>query len=100
MSYERTKVSDGKMIYHLTALDNIESIIRHGLLCRENINPITDVADQEIIEKRRVMGLLSYVPFHFFVKNPFDGAVIKNHFDTKFVYLSVYRSDAKKITGV
>ncbi|MDR3327696.1 MAG: DUF4433 domain-containing protein [Prevotellaceae bacterium] len=96
MKYERTKVSDGKMLYHLTALDNIESIIEKGLLCREIITPVTDVADEEIIEKRKTLGLLSYVPFHFFAKNPFDGAVIKAYPETKFVYLTVYRLDAEK----
>jgi hypothetical protein len=96
MSYRQGKVSEGKMLYHLTALDNMESIIKNGLLCRETITPITDVADEEIIEKRKALGLLSYVPFHFFVKNPFDGAVIKAHPETKFVYLTVYRSDAQK----
>jgi hypothetical protein len=96
MDYKQTKVSEGKMLYHLTALDNIESIIKKGLLCRETITPVTDVADQEIIEKRKALGLLSYVPFHFFAKNPFDGAVIKAYPETKFVYLTVYRSDAQK----
>jgi len=96
MDYKRIKISEGKLLYHLTALDNVESIIKNGLLCREIIRPITDVADPEIIEKRRELGLLSYVPFHFFAKNPFDGAVIKKHPETKFVYLTVYRKDAQR----
>jgi len=53
MDYKRIKISEGKLLYHLTALDNVESIIKNALLCREIINPITDVADPKIIEKRR-----------------------------------------------
>jgi hypothetical protein len=74
----------------------MESIVKNGLLCREIVTPVTDVADKEIIEKRKALGLLIYVPFHFLAKNPFDGAVIKAHPKTKFVYLTVYRSDAQK----
>ncbi|MBR3771618.1 MAG: DUF4433 domain-containing protein [Clostridium sp.] len=56
---------------HLTGIENIENIIREGLLSRSSLlsrNQIfEDVADPEIIRFRREHGLNDYVPFHFFL---------------------------------
>ena len=46
--------SQGKLLYHITHIDNIPSILKYGLLSREelkNLNNIAfkDIADQDII---------------------------------------------------
>lgn len=46
-------IKDGKLLYHLTKLKNLESIIQNGLLSREAVLKkrllFQDVADKEII---------------------------------------------------
>ena len=60
---------EGKLLYHLTELKNLESIIDFGLvprkILRENTVTFGDVADPEIIRKRESLGLDGYIPFHF-----------------------------------
>lgn len=87
---------DGKLIYHLTSLDNLESIFTNGLLCRENLKDFIDVADKDIIEHRKEKELNNFVPFHFFALNPFDGKVQKVHDKKKFVLITLERTYAKK----
>lgn len=89
-------IKDGKLIYHLTALDNLESIIKNGLKPREEINSNIDIADPKILEKRDGLGLLCMVLFHFFTKTPFDGAVRKSHEDINFIYICIRRETAKE----
>ena len=74
--------SEGKLIYHITHINNLPSILKVGLLSRKKLlrNPslsFTDIADSEILSKREQYkeALSQYVLFHFFAKNPFDGAV-------------------------
>lgn len=91
----------GKLLYHLTDFTNLESIIKNGLLPRYNLMNnkslnFEDVADQEIIDFRRHVELDKYVPFHFFVKNPFDGKVQKNYPLVNFIYICITRNLAKK----
>ena len=89
----RTLVRMQKLIYHLTALENMESIFRNGLLARTAIKTtFIDIADQTIIEKRRELGILNCVPFHLFFQNPFDGRVQKDNMDKIFVYIAIWRS--------
>ena len=51
------KPSEGKLLYHITHLNNMPSIFKHGLLSRcqlrqnSNLN-FVDIADQEILAKR------------------------------------------------
>lgn len=91
-----------KLLYHLTALDNLESIIKNGLMSRNNIKQFSfiDIADPEIIGKRNLkLALNDYVPFHFYMGTPFDGRVFldnnNNGVKKKFIYLCVWRSYAK-----
>lgn len=93
---------EGKLLYHLTAMDNLESIIKNGLMSRNNVShhSFVDIADQEIIGKRdSKLALNDYVPFHFYMGNPFDGRVFlnnnSNEIKKKFVYLCVRRAFAK-----
>lgn len=94
-------IEDNTLIYHLTALDNFESILENdGLLPRNYIDfNIEDIADQDIIRERRRINnidLLDYVPFHFFVHNPFDGAVFKNNTSISFIYITIKRVLARE----
>ena len=88
-------IKDITQFYHLTSLNNIEGIIRDGLLPRESLCEFENIADPKIIEKRNELNLNNMVPFHFFIHNPFDGRVMKDHPDMEFVYLCIYRSYAK-----
>ncbi len=89
---------DKKLVYHLTAVSNLESVRKHGLLSRRELRAkeilFTDVADDEILSLRQPFELDGMVPFHFFSKNPFDYAVTRTRPKDRFVLISVYRSFA------
>lgn len=89
---------EGKLLYHLTRLENLESIIENGLVSRsillENDAEFEDIANTEIINKRTQMGLDRYVPFHFHPYSSFDVAV-KNTYDEEFIYICITRELAK-----
>lgn len=89
-------IKNQKLLYHLTSLDNLESILLYGLLARTYIDDFDDVADVEIIDFREKTNLTQYIPFHFFAKNPFDGRVQKNYPGKEFIYICVSRDFAKR----
>lgn len=95
MQYRSRDPKDGKLIYHLTAASNFPGILSKGLLSRNQISPNVDIADSEIITKRGELGLLDYVPFHFFAKNPFDGIVQKKIEGHDFIYITLWRTQAR-----
>lgn len=84
-----------KLLYHLTAIDNVESILRVGLQPRAQLNSFADVANPEIIENRNIHGLQNFVPFHWFARNPFDGRVQQDHPKRTFVLFTVRRTLAQ-----
>lgn len=86
-----------KLIYHLTGLQNLPSILERGLRPRANLANFVDVADQDIITDRRRLRLERFVPFHFFAKNPFDGRVQHDHPEKRFVLIAVERSKAHSL---
>lgn len=93
-------VKDGKLLYHLTKLKNLDSIIKNGLLARcyvkdNNIN-FSDIADSEIISKRSIYGLDKYIPFHFHPYSSFDYAVKSNNKFDEFIYICIDRSLARE----
>ncbi|MCL6220436.1 DarT ssDNA thymidine ADP-ribosyltransferase family protein [Zunongwangia pacifica] len=91
-----TNPKDGKLLYHLTALDNIESILEKGLLPREKIDfDFLDVADKEILKDRKKFDLSEYTPFHFFCPTPFSGAAQIAQEDSEFVYIAITRKLAE-----
>ncbi len=91
-----TPPSQGKLLYHITHIDNIQSILKYGLLSRnklENLKSVIfkDIADQDIIEKRKEQLLQNYVLFHFFSKNPFDGNVCQKYGSENMAIIAIYR---------
>jgi hypothetical protein len=91
-----TSPKNGKLLYHFTALSNLEAILSYGLISRENVKTFDDVADNKIIEHRQSIGLNNYVPFHFFAGTPFDGSVQCSFPEKAFVYITIQRSFAEK----
>lgn len=93
------KIKEGKMLYHLTQLSNLDSIISHDLVSRSTLEQqgvlFSDVADSEIMRKRRSFGLHTYIPFHFHPYSSFDVAV-KNSYNEDFVYICISRMFARR----
>lgn len=89
----------GKLLYHLTKLDNLNSILQHGLLPRKSVKNsnlcFSDVANQDIISKRTQLGLDIYTPFHFHPYSSFDVAVKNTYSDETFIYICISRDVAK-----
>jgi hypothetical protein len=97
MSIENIKTR--KLLYHLTRLSNLDSILEHGLVSRKLVKDndvrFFDVADQEIITKRTELGLDEYIPFHFHPYSSFDVAVKNTYADEEFIYICISRENAK-----
>lgn len=88
-------IKNGKLLYHLTALTNMESILRDGLKPRFSLNEnFKDVAEQDIIEFRNKNNISNLVPFHFFSGTPFAGRVQIDYPDEEFVYITLHRNVA------
>lgn len=89
----------GKLLYHLTKLDNLESIIKYGLLPRKKVIEqkinFGDIANPEIISKRTELGLDAYTPFHFHPYSAFDVAVKHTYQEQDMIYLCFDRELAR-----
>lgn len=61
---------DSKLLYNLTALENLDTIFQKGLLSRAALSDevFEDVADAEILNSRQAHGLEQFVPFHFLLE--------------------------------
>ena len=55
-----------------------------------------DIADSSIVEKREELGILQYVPFHFFEPTAFTGAVYNSHPKRKFCCITISREYAQQ----
>lgn len=86
-------IKNQQLLYHITDIQNIVSILRHGLIPRRLLNNFVDIADPGILQIRATLNLDTMVPFHFFAKNPFDGRV-QSDLDGEFVYITVRRNYA------
>jgi len=94
------RIQDGKLLYHVTAVENLENIFKYNLLSREdalskNLLKV-DIADSEIIKKRKELNILNYIPFHFFEPTAFTGAVFNNNPDKAFCSITILRSFAQQ----
>ena len=90
--------SKGKLLYHITHIDNIPSILLYGLTPRkklqeDGVHGFKDIADHEILSKREgyKKALSGYVPFHFYARNPFDGAVCKKYGAENMAIITIKR---------
>ncbi len=87
------------LLYHLTKLSNLESIIEYGLLPRREVIQqrirFGDIADVEIISKRQELGLDRYTPFHFHPYSAFDVAVKNRYRGEDMIYLCIRRQTAR-----
>ena len=87
------------LLYHLTKLSNLESIIKHGMLPRRKVIEqrlrFGDIADAQIISKRQELGLDIYTPFHFHPYSAFDVAVKHTYRNEDMIYLCITRRKAQ-----
>ena len=90
-------VKNKKLLYHLTRLDNMESIIMNGLQPRRLLKnkDFFDVADANILDKRELLQLDQFVPFHSHPYSAFDVAVKHTYANEKFVYICIKRALAE-----
>lgn len=92
-------VRDKKLLYHLTKVKNMETIINFGLLPRRYLLRhdmfFGDVADPQIISKREELELDKYTPFHFHPYSAFDVAVKNTYSTDRFVYICIKRALAE-----
>ncbi len=58
-------IREQKLLYHLTSIENLSSIFHNGLRPRAQLDTLADVADAQILSKRKTLGLERYVPFHW-----------------------------------
>lgn len=90
---------DGKLLYHLTSADNLDSILKNGLLSRKLLREkgigFKDIANTEIIDKRKMLKLDKYTPFHFHPYTAFDFAIKYNGNPDNILYICVSRSFAR-----
>ncbi len=89
-------IQEQSYLYHLTALENLPSILLRGLLPRSQLFGFSDVADHEILASRATYHLNEMVPFHFFARNPFDGRVQSIYPSRQFVLIAVSRKIAEE----
>lgn len=93
-------MKNGKLLYHLTDIQNFDSIIENGLVSRrillDNHVMFGDIADVGIITRRTELGLDNYIPFHFHPYSSFDCAVKNTHPQNMFIYLCIKRDLARE----
>ncbi|ARE09955.1 hypothetical protein UC317_1850 [Lactococcus lactis subsp. lactis] len=88
-----------KLLYHLTRAENLDNIFKYGLLSRNEVESLgfIDVANPNIIMKRNVQNLNSYIPFHFQPSSAFDADVKYKFRGENFVYITIKRSYAEQM---
>lgn len=93
-------VKTGRLLYHLTDINNLPSIIKHGLLPRTELQKLktkfSDIANHGIIQERKNTNLDRYIPLHFHPYSAFDTIVKRSHPKTNFIYLCITRDFAKQ----
>lgn len=89
----------GSLLYHLTELDNLDSIIKYGMLPRKTVLEqnikFENVANMEIISKRKQLNLDKYIPFHFHPYSAFDVAVKHTYYRHDMIYMCITRELAQ-----
>lgn len=99
------KSSEGKLLYHMTRLENMPSILKHGLFSRKRVQELKpdfqDIANPDILDGREKVQsprpLSEYVPFHFFAKNPFDCGVCRTYGCENMAIIAINRAYAERM---
>jgi len=86
---------DKKLLYHMTDIRNLDSILNNGLKPRADVEQFVDIADPDIVAARGKFELDQCVPFHFYAPTPFAGRVQLAHPETSFVFITVRRAVAE-----
>lgn len=105
--------SQDAYMYHMTHINNMDSILEHGLMSRKALEKskmrFTDVADKNIMDGRRNfqnnLDLSNFILFHFDLKNAFDYRVCHNNGSANMVILvelrpQYWREDLKQYAYV
>ncbi len=95
--YQKISIKEQKLLYHLTSLKNIASILRNGLKARITLSNFIDIAEPNIVEFRNQNSISDLIPFHFFKGTPFAGKVQQNNPTEEFIYIVLHRDDAKAL---
>jgi hypothetical protein len=81
------------LFWHLTSFDNIENILRMGLLSRNKLIELnqkySDKARPDLIEERNEKDLVKYVPFHFMPLSPYAKEIFRKNRDVDFCYITI-----------
>jgi len=97
--------ADNFMVWHLTNINNVPTILEDGLLSRnllkEKKRVFIDNSPDDLTEKRSRLGFDDYVPFHFFPLNPYDIFEFQRNRDREeiFCFLTVKDEDVIKLGG-
>lgn len=96
----KMKIKGQKILYHLTNIENLSSIFNYGLCSRLDLinlgGKFVDIADTEILKKRKLSSLDKLIPFHFTPYNAFDAKILGQNRRSDFIYICIYRSFAKE----
>jgi hypothetical protein len=100
-----------EVFWHLTSFDNMENILKMGLLSRSQLSAINckfiDLAENmdrsDLTFERKIKELDKYIPFHFFPWNPYDKEIFRKNKGKLFCYITIhqklaYDSEKYKIT--
>jgi calcineurin-like phosphoesterase family protein len=96
-------LNDMYCMWHLTSINNLPSILEHGLLSREFLDTMklkyVDNSPRDLTEKRHKLGMNSFVPFHFIPSNPYDLYEFQRNKDcpSSFCYITVEDKTAAKL---
>ncbi len=87
-------------IYHMTSIDNLDSILKNGLLSRNELRrrglTAKTVSNERTIWRKRDPRCYSCVPFHFFEPTFFTYRITNGFKAENFCYIAVARSYAEE----
>jgi hypothetical protein len=95
------KLLSSKGFWHITALDNLQNILKLGLLSRKKLletqQSFIDGVPSKLNQKRIRNNLDVFVPFHFYPWNPYDRMVLKEYKDKDFFYIVICEEIAEHL---
>jgi hypothetical protein len=82
-----------ELFWHLTSFDNIENILKMGLLSRIRLLELNqkynDKARVDLIVERGEKELVKYVPFHFIPLSPYAKEIFRQNKKHEFCYITI-----------